>query len=87
MIQAGSVVGGSAMSRVLGQALQEEGGGAAGESMIFFQSQIGTVGRVRFVEDEPPGVSCFLEACVAILILLTLYNCNLPGSYFYVFKR
>ncbi|CAM9902299.1 unnamed protein product [Ectocarpus sp. 12 AP-2014] len=30
VIQAGSVVGGSAMSRVLGQALKEEGGGGAG---------------------------------------------------------
>lgn len=43
MIQAGSVVGGSAMSRVLGQALQEEGGGAAGESMNF-QAQFGRLG-------------------------------------------
>lgn len=34
MIQAGSVVGGSAMSRVLGRALKEEEGGGAGELLL-----------------------------------------------------
>lgn len=52
MIQAGSVVGGSAMSRVLGQALQEDGG-AAGESVLFSLGYKVSAGLIRpYVDDS-----------------------------------